>query len=75
MTWGIFVTFIAGLVLAYAGWRIRTAHLTEPPLAAARRCRRRRRRGGRGAAEPREPRTRVAERPKVDGGEQLSFDE
>lgn len=81
VTWGIFVTFIAGLTLAYAGWRIRTAHLTEPPLPAAaplppspppRRPR-----------EPREPRTaqtRVVTRerpgePPVDGGEQLSFDE
>jgi hypothetical protein len=30
--WGIFVTFIAGLVLAYAGHRVRVAHRPEPPL-------------------------------------------
>jgi len=30
VTWGIFVTFVAGLLLAYAGWRIRTAHIPEP---------------------------------------------
>ncbi|MEA2273621.1 MAG: hypothetical protein QOI98_2329 [Solirubrobacteraceae bacterium] len=30
--WGIFVTFIAGLALAYAGHRVRAAHRPEPPL-------------------------------------------
>jgi hypothetical protein len=30
--WGIFITFIAGLVLAYAGNRVRAAHRPEPPL-------------------------------------------
>jgi hypothetical protein len=30
--WGIFVTFIAGLVMAYAGHRVRAAHRPEPPL-------------------------------------------
>jgi hypothetical protein len=80
VTWGIFVTFIAGLALAYAGWKIRTAHLPEPPLPAAaplppapppRRGR-----------EPRTAQTRVVTRerpgngpPDDDGGEQLSFDE
>jgi hypothetical protein len=32
VTWGIFVTLIAGGALAYAGWRIRHAHRPEPPL-------------------------------------------
>jgi multisubunit Na+/H+ antiporter MnhB subunit len=32
VTWGIFVTFLAGLFLAYAGNALRTAHVTEPPL-------------------------------------------
>src|SRR3954451_18468064 len=30
--WGIFIAFLAGLGLAYAGWRIRAAHRPEPPL-------------------------------------------
>jgi hypothetical protein len=30
--WGIFITFLAGLALAYAGTRVRAAHHTEPPL-------------------------------------------
>ena len=32
MTWGIFVTLLAGAALAYAGWRIHQAHRPEPPL-------------------------------------------
>jgi hypothetical protein len=32
VTWGIFVTFLCGLFLAYAGTRLRGAHLGEPPL-------------------------------------------
>jgi multisubunit Na+/H+ antiporter MnhB subunit len=32
VTWGIFVTFLAGAILAFAGWRLRQAHLAEPPL-------------------------------------------
>jgi hypothetical protein len=32
VTWGIFVTFLCGLFLAYAGTRLRVAHLSEPPL-------------------------------------------
>ena len=32
VTWGIFITFLCGLFLAYAGNRLRTAHLSEPPL-------------------------------------------
>lgn len=32
VTWGIFVTFLCGLFLAYAGTRLRAAHLGEPPL-------------------------------------------
>jgi hypothetical protein len=30
--WGIFVAFVAGLALTYAGWRVRAAHRPEPPL-------------------------------------------
>jgi hypothetical protein len=32
VTWGIFVTFLVGAGLALAGWRLREAHLREPPL-------------------------------------------
>ncbi len=32
VTWGIFVTFLVGLFLAYAGNALRTAHVVEPPL-------------------------------------------
>lgn len=30
--WGIFIAFLAGLSLAWAGWRMRVAHHAEPPL-------------------------------------------
>jgi hypothetical protein len=30
--WGIFVAFLLGALLAYAGYRIRAAHTLEPPL-------------------------------------------
>jgi hypothetical protein len=30
--WGIFMTFLAGLALAFAGQRVRAAHHVEPPL-------------------------------------------
>jgi hypothetical protein len=33
--WGIFVAFLLGLVLAYAGYRIRAAHTPEPASDAA----------------------------------------
>jgi hypothetical protein len=73
--WGIFIAFLVGLALAYAGFRLREAHVAEPGEEPARPQRRPR--------EPREPRgdaevTAVAprpDRPAVDGGEQLSFDE
>jgi len=32
VTWGIFVTLLAAIALAYAGWRIHQAHRPEPPL-------------------------------------------
>jgi hypothetical protein len=103
--WGIFVAFVAGLALAWAGYRLRQAHLAEPPLpgeAPTRRAPRPPREPRPPAREPdadREPRVRrgpladphaaateVAptssppasprrDRPVVDGGEQLSFDE
>lgn len=31
VTWGIFVTFLVGLLLVHAGLRLRAAHLVEPP--------------------------------------------
>jgi hypothetical protein len=52
VTWGIFVTLLAGVALAYAGNRLRAAHLVEPALpgeAPTRRAQRPERR-------PREPR-------------------
>jgi hypothetical protein len=33
--WGIFIAFLLGALLAYAGYRIRAAHVPEPPLDAA----------------------------------------
>jgi hypothetical protein len=30
--WGIFIAFLAGLALAWSGWRMRVAHHAEPPL-------------------------------------------
>ncbi|WP_205697284.1 hypothetical protein [Conexibacter sp. SYSU D00693] len=35
VSWGIFVTFLAGALLAYAGVRMRRDHVPEPPLPAA----------------------------------------
>jgi len=80
VTWGIFVTFLCGALLAYAGWRLRAARLAEPPLPVAA--------TEAPIAAPGEPRvrrgaseapTRVApsgaRRMPRDGGEQLSFDE
>lgn len=32
VSWGIFVTFLVGLFLAFSGQRLRAAHLSEPPL-------------------------------------------
>jgi hypothetical protein len=32
VSWGIFVTLLCGVALAYAGQRLRQAHVTEPPL-------------------------------------------
>jgi hypothetical protein len=34
--WGIFIAFLLGALLAYAGYRIRAAHVPEPDLEAAR---------------------------------------
>jgi hypothetical protein len=34
ITWGIFVTFLIGLLLAYSGVKVRAAHLVEPPSPA-----------------------------------------
>ena len=70
VTWGIFVTFLVGALLAYSGWRIRGAHMAEPPLP--------------GDPRPHEhepPPTVRAQaaarprRPQIEGGEQLTFDE
>ncbi len=32
VSWGIFVTFLTGLFIAFSGQRLRSAHLVEPPL-------------------------------------------
>lgn len=32
VSWGIFVTFLTGLFIAFSGQRLRSARLTEPPL-------------------------------------------
>lgn len=31
VAWGIFIAFLLGALLAYAGFRIRAAHIAEPP--------------------------------------------
>jgi hypothetical protein len=36
VAWGIFIAFLTGALLAYAGWRIRAAHVREPEPAAPR---------------------------------------
>ena len=79
VTWGIFVTFLCGALLAYAGWRLRAAHLTEPPLPAAAAPATSGRTGPRQQPDASQAPTRVAQpsarRLPRDGGEQLSFDE
>jgi hypothetical protein len=73
VSWGIFIAFLLGALLAYAGYRIRAAHVPEPDLdvaeppaapAAPEPPTRPMRRRPAGAAEPASP---------VEG--QLSFDE
>jgi hypothetical protein len=72
VSWGIFVTLLCGLALAYAGQRLRLARVAEPPLP------------GEGpdaptsvapAAAPTVRRPVRPQRPDIDGGTQLSFDE
>jgi len=36
VTWGIFIAFLLGTLMAYAGLRIRAAHTPEPPVDGAR---------------------------------------
>jgi hypothetical protein len=55
VTWGIFVTMLAGGALAYAGWRIHQAHRAEPPLPGEAPTR---------AVAPDAARTEVAPRPR-----------
>jgi hypothetical protein len=38
VSWGIFVAFLLGALLSYAGYRIRAAHVPEPDLEAAQRA-------------------------------------
>jgi hypothetical protein len=86
VSWGIFVTLLCGCALAYAGNRLRMAHVAEPPLPAAapegpptdptvvdRRAAARAEARARYEAAMGAP-GRPA-RPEIDGGEQLSFDE
>jgi hypothetical protein len=68
--WGIFIAFLLGALLAYAGYRIRAAHVPEPDLDVAR------------PPTPPEPPTRPMRRRPAGAGEptssvegQLSFDE
>jgi hypothetical protein len=90
VSWGIFVTMLCGLALAYAGQRLRQAKLSEPPLpgdgptVVDRRPRRetRRPRPPTETPPPDDPPTtatsvarRRGARPEIDGGTQLSFDE
>ncbi len=97
VSWGIFVTLLCGLALAYAGQRLRLARVAEPPLPGegpeAPTARRQTERERPPRAEQPPPRadespTSVApapaptvrrrartDRPDIDGGTQLSFDE
>lgn len=78
VTWGIFVTFLCGALLAYAGWRLRAAHLAEPPLPVAQDtppARPARRPPGGAPEAPTRVASTSARRTPRDGGEQLSFDE
>jgi hypothetical protein len=77
--WGIFIAFLLGALLAYAGWRIRTANIGEPPAddLAPRPPSPRRGAGAAGPDPARRPRRRPdgasAPPPPVEG--QLTFDE
>jgi hypothetical protein len=95
VSWGIFVTLLCGLALAYAGQRLRMARVAEPPLpgegpdaptVADRRARRQAEReqpprvdeaptSVAPAAAPTVRRPVRPNRPEIDGGTQLSFDE
>jgi hypothetical protein len=95
VSWGIFVTLLCGLALAYAGQRLRMAHVAEPPLpgegpdaptVADRRAQRRAQRerpphvdeaptSVAPAAAPTVRHPVRQDRPEIDGGTQLSFDE
>jgi hypothetical protein len=68
VSWGIFVTLLCGLALAYTGHRLRLARVAEPPLPGE---------GPTTVAPAAPPTTRrpAPERPPIDGGTQLSFDE
>jgi hypothetical protein len=55
VTWGIFVTLLAGIGLSYAGWRIHQAHRPEPPLPGE---------APTSAVPPDAARTEVAPRPR-----------
>jgi hypothetical protein len=79
--WGIFVAFLLGALLAYAGYRIRAAHTPEPPADEAPTTVPPPARPPGPTGPPGEEPTTVAERPRrpreddepIDG--QLSFDE
>jgi hypothetical protein len=95
VSWGIFVTLLCGVALAYAGQRLRQAKVSEPPLPGEgptvvdRRPRRETRRprpptetrppdaptAATSVAHRRPARPEAPDRPEIDGGTQLSFDE
>jgi hypothetical protein len=75
VSWGIFVTLLCGAALAYAGQRLGQAHVAEPPLPGEAPTEVARPARGRPPRPPRAPREPPAERPEVDGGIQLTFDE
>ncbi|HEU4977549.1 MAG TPA: hypothetical protein VFT42_01505 [Solirubrobacteraceae bacterium] len=57
--WGFFLAFVAAASLALAGWRLRNAHVPEPPGADG---------------SPQAPKPRSRPRPQA-GGRQLSFED
>lgn len=74
--WGIFIAFLLGALLAYAGFRIRAAHVPEPDLDVAEPP------APREPSAPPEPPTRPMRRTPAEASEppttvagQLSFDE
>jgi hypothetical protein len=88
LSWGIFFGLLAAAFLIYAGTRLRLAHIAEPPLPGDpppppapeptvedRRAAREAARAERERRRAEAPTSVAPQRPEIDGGTQLSFDE